>query len=1028
MDSDTITDDPGSASSEPAPGSALAPGARLGSYGITRLLGRGGMGEVYEAVDERLGRVVALKRVSGSRGADAEARARFWREARALAALRHPGVVVVYEIGEDQGELFLVMELVRGRSLAELGRAPWPARAALTVAIAAAEALGAAHAEGITHRDVKPGNVLLDEAGAVRVVDFGLARGPLDSLEGLTQPGALLGTPAYMSPELLGGKSVGPPADVFALGALLYRLLTGTQPFARESAEATALAIAGAVHEPLSARRPDLPAGLTGLVTRSLGRAPERRPADGAALAEALRPWLLAVGGSMAPGELAALARRRQSELDEQASELAPPYATMGAPSPPRAGWRWPPVAGLVVAAAAAAAFVALGGSPEPGGDPPASDLRAASVAGAAISATARAPAPPSDVPTPSPERGPALLPPRPAVAVLGFTSHGEADHALSEVAADVLRVRLDEHPAALLSLSTELLEARLPDGRRVEPTLPPDALVRPGRGPGHVDVALRGQLDVLAPGALRLRAELVHTASGAILGELEATAGDVVAAAEDLARATLASLGVPDARPRARLSPSPEAWIAWRAARRAAHRADLGAAEEALRWARRLDPAFGLTRLQGLLLHRGQGRHEELLAEADALRAEPDALPPREARIAAAVADLARGRTRDALRSLYEVTETWPYDLDAAQLLMAIRAKDDGYHDFDEVEALARRLLALAPRLEVAASRLIRTLAARGRAAEAERAILALGVPRDDPDFGDVFAEVDLHVGRFAEAAAGFERALGRDPGNAYAEHMAFIAHLLGGDCARAAGAALDRIERVATRGRDSLLDWTYSVAAQALLCAERWEPLAALRERWAAHGASGAMQSFDLGERVALLRAADAPREEARASVAALEVRWRALLDDPGTPREAWPTLVGLLARVGEDLDALRDWRARAQALALDPEATAAQRAGWRQLACQLGARVTLRKAVDPDFALARYGECILPLEEVRSEGHMAARIAGLLARAEAARDLGAGDVARDDWLAVRGAGYSRLYVTDLWLIAARRLEASR
>ncbi|MEZ4464412.1 MAG: serine/threonine-protein kinase [bacterium] len=272
---------------DPTPPAADPEGmpARIGPYRVDGLLGRGGMGEVYRGFDEALQQPVAIKRVAGRLRGQAEARARFWREARALATLDHPGVVRVHRIDESaEGELFLAMELVDGPPLAELAGRPWPAPFAAAVGRQAAAALGAVHRAGMTHRDVKPANLLVQADGTVRVVDFGLARRPELLEERVTATGARVGTPAYMAPEQVEGAAVGPAADVFSLGVVLYRLVAGTHPFARDSEGATALALSAAAHTPLGAAVPEADPGLVAVVERCLARDPAGATATG-------RPW-----------------------------------------------------------------------------------------------------------------------------------------------------------------------------------------------------------------------------------------------------------------------------------------------------------------------------------------------------------------------------------------------------------------------------------------------------------------------------------------------------------------------------------------------------------------------------------------------------------------------------------------------------------------------------------------------------------------------------------------------------------------
>ena len=217
-------------------------GVRLGSYRITELLGAGGMGRVYRAHDDRLGRFVAIKLL------DDRFSARFEREARAVAALNHPNVCTLYDIGPN----YLVMELIEGDSLAtRLVRGPLERDLVVRYGIQIADALAAAHAKGIVHRDLKPENVLI-AGDHVKLVDFGLAlmraaeNAPEDaapSRSNITQPGTVLGTLAYMSPEQVRGESTDARTDLFSLGAVLHEAATGTRAFARGSAAETMAAI-----------------------------------------------------------------------------------------------------------------------------------------------------------------------------------------------------------------------------------------------------------------------------------------------------------------------------------------------------------------------------------------------------------------------------------------------------------------------------------------------------------------------------------------------------------------------------------------------------------------------------------------------------------------------------------------------------------------------------------------------------------------------------------------------------------------
>ena len=200
-------------------------------YRVTRKLGEGGMGVVYEARDERLGRLVAIKRVRGL-DADTSLKQRLWREARVAAGISHPNICQVYELAEEGGELFVVMELLTGDTLADrIAQGSLPIGEALQITLGMLVALEAVHARGVIHRDLKPSNVFLTEHG-VKLLDFGLARHDNgDPQLNLTRPGTIIGTPRYMAPEVLSDGPVGPAADLFAVGTILFEMLTGKPAF-----------------------------------------------------------------------------------------------------------------------------------------------------------------------------------------------------------------------------------------------------------------------------------------------------------------------------------------------------------------------------------------------------------------------------------------------------------------------------------------------------------------------------------------------------------------------------------------------------------------------------------------------------------------------------------------------------------------------------------------------------------------------------------------------------------------------------
>jgi eukaryotic-like serine/threonine-protein kinase len=259
----------------------FAVGTRLGAYSITDLLGVGGMGEIYRARDERLGRDVALKIVADHLRHDDDELLRFEREAHTLAVLSHPNILGIYDFGEAQGVRFAVTELLVGETLDErLRRGPLPWRTAAAIASAIAQGLAAAHARGIVHRDIKPANVFLLADGGVKILDFGLARLTLgDSDVGVRVPkeGVFVGTKVYMSPEQVSGEPADARSDIFCLGCVLYEMLIGRAPFSRLGVAATMAAILHEEPPPLATRGKAIPPALAALVAGCLAKEPKQR-------------------------------------------------------------------------------------------------------------------------------------------------------------------------------------------------------------------------------------------------------------------------------------------------------------------------------------------------------------------------------------------------------------------------------------------------------------------------------------------------------------------------------------------------------------------------------------------------------------------------------------------------------------------------------------------------------------------------------------------------------------------------------
>jgi WD40 repeat protein/tetratricopeptide (TPR) repeat protein len=277
---------------EDEPPTVGEPGApRVAGYEILGVLGRGGMGVVYQARQTKLNRLVALKMILAGGHAGDDERRRFLTEAEAVARLQHPNIVQIHEVGEADGQPFFTLEFVAGGSLAaKLSGTPLPSKEAARVVQHLARGIHYAHGKGIVHRDLKPANVLLAEDGTPKVTDFGLAK-RVEVGSGLTATGAILGTPSYMAPEQAGGhgKRVGPSADVYALGAILYECLTGRPPFKAATALDTLLQVVS--EEPAAVRQlqPGVPADLETVCHRCLQKEPAKRYASAEELAEDLR-------------------------------------------------------------------------------------------------------------------------------------------------------------------------------------------------------------------------------------------------------------------------------------------------------------------------------------------------------------------------------------------------------------------------------------------------------------------------------------------------------------------------------------------------------------------------------------------------------------------------------------------------------------------------------------------------------------------------------------------------------------------
>jgi len=341
--------------------SALTIGQNLSHYRILDPLGTGGMGEVYLAEDTKLRRQVALKVLAHETSTDPDRRARFEREARAIAALNHPGIVTIHSVEEDQGLLFITMELVEGQTLAQVIPASgMPLNELLKVAIPLADAVGTAHQRGIMHRDLKPANVMIGRDGRVKVLDFGLAKQqsqePVQDETALqptahaTAEGKILGTVAYMSPEQAQGKAVDKRSDIFSLGVVLFEMATGQRPFKGDSSVSVLSSVLRDTPPLVSDVKPELPRELGRIVKHCLVKDPEERYQT----AKDLRNDLKALKEDSDSGELGSKSVSSVTPASGVSGPVTPVPAAASRPSSGR--WIWAGLAGAVLLGSASAA------------------------------------------------------------------------------------------------------------------------------------------------------------------------------------------------------------------------------------------------------------------------------------------------------------------------------------------------------------------------------------------------------------------------------------------------------------------------------------------------------------------------------------------------------------------------------------------------------------------------------------------------------------------------------------------------
>ena len=314
----------------------------IGPYRILRELGRGGMGTVLLAEDTRLGRQVALKTVSSGQAGTAGSRAQLLDEARAAAALTHPAIAAVHDVIEHDGSVAIVFELVEGETLAaRLAKGPLDEAQALAIAVQIADALAVAHAHRVLHRDLKPSNVMLAPGGVVKILDFGIARfRPAGAARPAGGDDAFMGTPGYVAPEQWVGRAVDERADLYALGVVLFEMLTGKRPFPEREPFTLALASIDRIARRVSSLTPDVSPALDKLVARLLAADPALRPPRARGVADELRQ--LQAPPPAPPASSAGPAPRRRPRATAPSPSAAMPGSSPGCrPRRPRDS-RWP--------------------------------------------------------------------------------------------------------------------------------------------------------------------------------------------------------------------------------------------------------------------------------------------------------------------------------------------------------------------------------------------------------------------------------------------------------------------------------------------------------------------------------------------------------------------------------------------------------------------------------------------------------------------------------------------------------------
>jgi len=686
----------------------LEPGDEIAHYRLVEKIGEGGMGVVWKALDTKLNRHVALKVLPHELTSDEERRLRFLREAQAAAALSHPNIAVVHEVGEHEGSPYIAMELLDGASLRAryagkaLGTREW-----LRLAVPIAEALAHAHKRGVVHRDLKPDNVMITDEGQVKILDFGLAklaqREPADVPPGqgtdsrldtisreLTRAGKVFGTVAYMSPEQARGESVDHRSDLFSLGVMLYEMAAGRLPFKRGSEVESLSATIAADPAPLSEISQGIPFEAERVVRKALEKEPERRYQDAADLAADLKNLLRDIDSGRASVPSGAAIRREA-----------------------KAGPRWAKIAGLVTlgVVAAAALYWSVGRSGS----------------GRKASAEDR------------------------SVAIMGFenvTNPADTDH-LGRALMGLVTTDLAETGGLQIVSTAQVLAALKDAGADLSEGF--TASVAPAAArKARADVMVVGQV-TQAGGRLVVSAELVDVAAGSTLGSIKqeaASADDVFSLAGAIASYVRVQMGATTRTSSgerfdlaATLTSSSEAYKQYAAGEAAYQEADWEEAAARLTRAIEIDPTFALAHYRlGKTLSWQQMPGEAIDAWRRGLPY-VDRLPERWRIVYRSVLAAHGGNAEQAYRDLAKLVSEKPDIPDAYYDLAEIMTHFDAYRDARRARELIEKTLELDPAFTVATLHLVESDVLTGDL-EAAKKFHVRGLNQTAADFTVLLAE----------------------------------------------------------------------------------------------------------------------------------------------------------------------------------------------------------------------------------------------------------------------------------------------